>query len=194
MKSRYGILFAIIGLGAWLLIFWYSRGVEWDNPTHIESFAVVSICVLLSLAYLKFGDKKIKCLKCSNLMWKTATRCASCQFEYKKSYNECYESWDSYYERNCRNGLSPNKIKTYWVCLLVPPIVFFIFFLVGNFFTIHSLRWNFIASMIEAWEMILRMNYYLLFFSFLTFYYVTGVFEGDRENDWVKINGVKADN
>ena len=187
MKVRYLFLLAIIGFGSIWLFGWFDTfgfGLTGATEDQILSFAVVFLCVFLALIYLKFGDKKIKCLKCSNLMWKDAHRCASCHWDYKHSYNESYESLDAYFKRRCRLGLAFNKIKTHVICALILPLVLLVLSLLSDLF---SNGWD----LKEFWfrELKYIFNIYLVatyyFFGLLFF---TGIFDGERKNSWCEIN------
>ena len=156
MKFRYYILFVIIGLDLiWLLAWFNAYGLRVKALTEgqILIFIVVFISALFSLIYLKFGDKKIKCLKCSNLMWKDAHRCASCHWDYTYSYYESYESWDDFSKRNCLiKSLPCNAIKTYIVSFLSP---FVLLFLIGFLFKlILDWEWNLKEAWFEGLEIV----------------------------------------
>ena len=207
MKFRYHILFAIIGLDLiWLLAWFNAYGLRVKALTEGETliFIVVFLSAFFSLIYLKFGDKKIKCLKCSNLMWKDAHRCASCHWDYTYSYYESYESWDDFSKKNCWiKSLPCNAIKTYIVSFLFPlPFLFLVGFV---FQSIFDWEWN----LKEAWFGGLMFVFTLLgrnpssidpivdsysrlfiysFFSVGFFLTITGIFRAVRVNRWSQIN------
>jgi len=142
---------------------------------------IFGILIALSIAYIIYGDKKIKCLKCSNKMWKDAHRCASCHWDYEKSYDESYEAWDSYFGRVCAFGLAANKLKTYIVIPLVSILVYFIF----EFCIQYSFEHNFY----EAWIKTINRpfpNFIYTMLNLILYVLFTGIFssENERENYW----------
>lgn len=144
---------------------------------------IFGILIASSIAYIIYGDKKIKCLKCSNKMWKDAHRCASCHWDYEKSYDESYEAWDSYFGRVCAFGLAANKLKTYIVIPLVSILVYFII----QFYIQYSFEHNFY----EAWIKTINYPFYdkpfIYVMSSLWIYLTcsTGFLTGnERENYW----------
>jgi hypothetical protein len=211
MKFRYYILFAIIGLDLiWLLAWFNAYGLRVKALTEGETliFIVVFLSALFSLIYLKFGDKKIKCLKCSNLMWKDAHRCASCHWDYTYSYYESYESWDDFSKRNCLiKSLPCNAIKTYIVSFLFPFVfLFLVGFLFKSIFDWESNQeWSLKEAYFEGLMFVFGLlgrypgsdpivdSYQRLFiYSFLSvgfFLTITGIFFRDvRVNSWSQIN------
>jgi len=159
------------------------RGVN-EGEGQILIFIVVFLSALFSLIYLKFGDKKIKCLKCSNLMWKDAHRCASCHWDYTYSYYESYESWDDFSKRNCLiKSLPCNAIKTYLICILLALVVDFAI-RVWAYLSVNGDLKRFLWLEYDdpmQWMMI-------TLFSIAFFMLFTGIFRDERRNSWREMN------
>ena len=114
-------------------------------------------------------------------MWKDAHRCASCHWDYEKSYDESYETWDSYFGRVCTFGLAANKLKTYIVIPLVSIPVYFI----CEFCIQYSFEYHFY----EAWIKAINHPYQKFIYTMLNlmlYVFFTGIFspENERENYW----------